>query len=139
MRLAVWMWFAALVCVFGLSGPAGAQEAGVAARAASSQFPDLPLRRDEGSMNGGAIAWLLVAIAAAVAASLYWRRRSMGTIPQRPSVVVLPARSLTTHATLHVIEWERERVLVATTSQSVTVISRQPIDAAASPQQTGTP
>jgi hypothetical protein len=127
----VFLGIAALACVLGLCGPLRAQEATRAAPAASSQFPELPLRRDEGSVSGGVMAWGVVAIAAALAASWYWRRRASHAGLRRPSVVVLPGRALTTHASLHVVEWEEERLLIACTAQSVTVVSRRPIDAVA--------
>lgn len=114
---------ALLLCVGGM---ASGQEASEKSAPSSPALPELPLRRDAGDAPGSsAIGWIAVALLAAVACTLYWTRRSPRLAVRSAGVSVSLARSLTAHASLHVVEWEGERLLLACTAQSVAVLSRR--------------
>ena len=128
MKPVAWTWVVAAACLFGPLAGARAQESPRQPAASSPQFPQLPLRRDEPETTSlGAFAWVAGLLIVGVAGAWYWRRR-MAPAPARPSALaIMPARSLTAHASLHVVRWEHEELLLACTPQNVTVISRRPI------------
>jgi flagellar biogenesis protein FliO len=98
-----------------------------ASNASTAQFPQLPLMRDaERSDSGASLAWIGVVLLAVVAFAFVWKRRIGVPLRAGAGISVQPGRSLTTHASLHVVEWEGERLLVACTPQSVSVLARRP-------------
>ena len=117
---------AALLCVFTLQCTAQTQAADLASRAASSQFSNLPLRRDEPAASiGNAPVWVALTLVGVFAAIWFARRRGAGGLVRPTAVAVSPGRALTAQASLHVVEWEGETMLVACTAHSVTVVSRR--------------
>jgi flagellar biogenesis protein FliO len=108
--------------------PAQAQSMPPRSAASVTRFPELPLRRDAASGTGVA-GWLVIVLVLAAAAGLVWKRRFAGPARSTPGIVVAASRPLTTHASLHVVEWEGERLLLACTPGSADVISRRPIGA----------
>jgi len=106
----------------------------------SSRFQPLPLRKDIASTEiaSPALVWgtIVLATLGAVAALLV-RGRSPGTRWfRRPLLAesmgsprVVGSKAITQHASLHVIEWFDERLLVAATPSGVTVISRKSVPA----------
>jgi hypothetical protein len=124
---------ALLLCTGGM---AGGQETARQSAPPGSTLPELPLRRDASDAPGSsAIGWIAVALVAVVAGTLYWTRRAPRLAVRSAGVSASQARSLTAHASLHVVEWEGERLLLACTAQSVAVLSRRGSDPdAAGPQ-----
>jgi hypothetical protein len=98
------------------------------------------LRRDASEASGSsAIAWLAVALLGAVAGTLYWARRSPRVAARTGGVSVSPARGLNANASLHVVEWEGERMLLACTAHSVVVLSRRALDPGAAEREPKVP
>src|SRR5579862_2796627 len=104
-------------------------------RAAASLSPELPLRRDDGAdaaFPAGALLLLVVILAAAVAWAWRRERRSDGAwswrralrLPETSTRLrVLASTRLDAHASVHVLEWEGSRLLVARGEQSVTLLA----------------
>jgi hypothetical protein len=111
--------------------PAYAQSQPPAAAASQAQFPQIPLRRDapaDGAM-AETIGWAALLLIAAAGAGLVVLRR--GALPrgaQGPKVIGRTA--LTQQASLHVVEWQGEELLLGCTTQSVVVLTRRPAEPA---------
>ncbi len=123
-----------------LLGASAAQAQADNAPAASTQFPQLPLKH-EPAVTGAApeaLAWtaLLVLAAAGLGVGLLKRRTGgWATGPKRwlgraadaatPHLVVRSA--LTPQASLHVVAWRGEELLLGCTPHSVTLLARHPL------------
>lgn len=103
------------------------------------QFPEIPLRRDgaTGESGAGSVAWalLFLAVVAGVGFALV---RKGGTAGSRTGSGWLRAgaaagapkslgrTALTQQASVHVIEWKGEELLLGCTSHSVALLARAP-------------
>jgi hypothetical protein len=109
------------------------------------QFPELPLRRDAaaGESAVASIAWAALFLAIVAGAGVFLVRRG-GVAGLRPSAgwpragtsnagrpVSLGRTGLTQQASVHVIEWKGEELLLGCTSHSVTLLARAPAAPAA--------
>ncbi|HEY8360372.1 MAG TPA: flagellar biosynthetic protein FliO [Ramlibacter sp.] len=99
----------------------------------------LPLRREEPaappSAVGAASAALLLA-ALAAGGLLAWRRGPAGLQQWRSrrsgaaALARVSSQALTPHASIHVVHWSDEELLLGCTAQQVTVIARRPLSPA---------
>jgi hypothetical protein len=108
------------------------------------QFPEIPLRRDAAAGESGAsIAWAVLFLAVVAGAGFVLVRRG-GVAGLRPGAgwprcgtssagrpVSLGRTALTQQASVHVIEWKGEELLLGCTSHSVTLLARAPAAPAA--------
>ncbi|AMO22190.1 hypothetical protein GCM10027034_24970 [Ramlibacter solisilvae] len=100
--------------------------------AIASQFPQLPLKREPAAQDSVSAAWgwsalLLLAVAGVLVAL---KRRSPLTVRSAQGAPKpVGSASLTPHATLHVVEWRGEQLLLACTPHAVTVVSRHELTA----------
>lgn len=116
-----------------------AHQAGAAA-SARVQFPELPLRRDAapGESTAASIAWAVLFLAVVAGAGFVLVRRG-GIAGLRPGAgwprpgtsnagrpVSLGRTALTQQASVHVIEWKGEELLLGCTSHSVALLARAP-------------
>ncbi|ROZ63200.1 flagellar biosynthetic protein FliO [Ramlibacter sp. WS9] len=131
---------AALTVWVGSAPDVGAQIAPPASSAsAASPFSQIPLRRDSAADGSAAASagWavLFVAVVAGVGLLLIRRKAGAGV----PGGWLRPASGkqlpkalgrvpLTPQASLHVVEWQGEELLLGCTAQSVTVVARRPCD-----------
>lgn len=137
---------AALALSFGCAR--SAQEAGQRPTAPASsqvQFPDLPLKRDAtaSASASGSVAWtvLFLAVVAGVGMVLIRRRGVEGLRPppgwfragaSNAGVPVARGRTaLTQQASVHVVEWKGEELLLGCTPHSVALLARAPAVSAA--------
>lgn len=139
---------AALLVSLGCAQAAPA-ESPVAQRPASGQvqFPDIPLRRDHaaGESAGAAVAWAVLFLAVVAGVGLVVVRKGGRGGLRRPAAgwlragandkvpKVLGRMALTQQASVHVVEWKGEELLLGCTSQTVAVLARAP----AAPARTG--
>lgn len=138
---------AALALSFGCAQ--AAPDAGPAPQSSASaqvKFPELPLRRDAaaGESAAGSVAWAVLFLAAVGGVGFVLVRRGgvaglrRGGGWLRPGTgsasvpVSLGRTALTQHASVHVIEWKGEALLVGCTSHSVALLARAPVGSAAS-------
>jgi flagellar biogenesis protein FliO len=128
-----WIAAAALACSW--VGAAFAQPAAAAASAAA--FGSLPLQRGEASaaaaFGWGEMLGAIVLLAVLLGALQYVRRRASASglkwWPAKPVTDGLRARQavrLTPAASVHVLQWGSEELLVACTGASVTLLARRP-------------
>jgi len=132
---------AALLASLALAQPARAQSQPPAvAASAQAQFPQIPLRRDApaGDSVAETLGWAALLLIAAAGAGLVllrrgalpgvragaWLRPSAGTSAPR----LLGRTALTQQASLHVVEWQGEELLLGCTAQSVVVLTRRPAE-----------
>jgi flagellar biogenesis protein FliO len=107
------------------------------AHVAASLSPELPLRRDadaDTAFPAGALV-LLVAVLAAAVAWAWWRdRRSAGAwswrralrLPEASTRLrVVASLRLDARTSVHVLEWEGSRLLVARGEQAVTLLAER--------------
>ena len=119
--------------------PAAAQAVaapGAAASAPSALPKSLPLKREQGGAPAGSSALVTAAaLLVLVGAGLLVLRRAPPGALQRwkarraesgGGFVRLASQSLTPHASVHVVRWSDEELLLACTAQQVTVIARKP-------------
>lgn len=125
---------AVVACVVVLQGQAASTGVATGASGASqAALPaSLPLRRDaSGAGDGGgwAAPLLLLTLAGAGGAWAGWRRLVRRRVPADavPSqrIVRTCSQALTPHASLHVVQWHGEELLLACTGQQVSVIGRR--------------
>jgi hypothetical protein len=109
-----------------------------AASSAPAQFPQLPLKRDlpaEGPLHESA-GWAALLVLALVGAGLIMARRQRWSVTggwrRADAKTAAPKRMgstvLTQQASLHVVQWNGEELLLGCTSQSVSLLSRRPGD-----------
>jgi hypothetical protein len=95
-----------------------------------TQFPDLPLRRDAEATGAGGWTLPLVVVLGlgAFGAALIWRARTNRLSGAQPKarMMAVDALRLTPQTTLHVVTWQGEQFLIASTSQSATLLARKP-------------
>lgn len=132
---------AAMLASLALTQPAWAQgQPPAVAASAQSQFPQLPLRRDAAAGDSVAetLGWAALLVIGAAGAALVvlrrgvlpriradaWLRSSAGNTGPK----LLGRTALTQQASLHVVEWHGEELLLGCTAQSVAVLSRRPAD-----------
>lgn len=140
-------WIAVALLAGHLALPAAAQTA--ASVASAPAFGSLPLQRGEASAPSafgwgemlGAIVLLAVLLTAlqhvrrrGTAPGMKWWRAKTATGGLRAG----PAVRLTPAASVHVLQWGSEELLVACTGSSVTLLARRPQAADAPSQETGT-
>jgi flagellar biogenesis protein FliO len=130
-----------LSLVLGQAAPAQSRPVANTGAPGEVQFPQIPLRRDSGA--GSSIAesagWAALMLAAVAAAGFFVIRR--GKVPGlgkarrwlRPAAghsapKALGRTSLTQQASLHVIEWRGEELLLGCTPQSVALLARRQLD-----------
>jgi hypothetical protein len=139
---------AALALSFGCTQAASDAEPAHPASAPASarvQFPELPLRRDAaaGESAAASIAWAVLFLAVVAGAGFILVRKG-GVAGLRPGAgwpragasnagrpVSLGRTALTQQASVHVIEWKGEELLLGCTSHSVTLLARAPAAPAA--------
>ncbi|MDB5874606.1 MAG: hypothetical protein JWQ07_4048 [Ramlibacter sp.] len=113
-------------------------------RSASGKFPDLPLKRDSdpATPGMGSAIWAIAVLLAVLAAGGVLLRK--GKRPQfnrnwrdflKPksslsAAKVLSKTGLTAQASLHVVEWNGEEMLLGCTQASVAILARRPLTAA---------
>jgi len=128
-----------LWCVAAALPPATAQGTGapgVIASAPSALPKTLPLKREEASVSAGSPALVAAGVLVVIAAAglLALRRGAPGALQRWKagradpggSFVRLSSQSLTPHASVHVVRWSGEELLLACTAQQVTVLARKP-------------
>ena len=133
--------WAALLVLVALAQPVHAQvEPPAVAASGQSQFPQIPLRRDTaaGPSMGESVGWtVLVLVALAGAGLVLVRRRAVfgarasGWLrpePARSSPKLLARTALTPQASLHVVEWQGEELLLGCTPQTMAVLARRPTE-----------
>lgn len=129
-RHASWM----LACAGIAAGSCHAQEPVQAARhAASSVFAaNLPLRREEAPARSPWLAASGVLLVAAAGGTLLVARRQRwswlriaGQARDRAVLQRLSSQALTAQASLHLVRWKGEELLLACTAQQVTLIARR--------------
>jgi hypothetical protein len=121
-----------------LAGGAAAHSQTPAGQSAS-QFPQLPLKREPSAAGAApeALAWTAVLLLAAAGLGVVIVKRKTGAWPggaQRclrrgdsaAGIKPLSRTALTPQASLHVIEWHGEELLLGCTPGSVTVLARHP-------------
>jgi hypothetical protein len=129
---------AAIACAVLLAGHAWAQPPG----APAPSFGNLPLQRDD-ARAGGILGWgealgAVVLLVVLVAGLQYARRRGgraaagswWSPKPAADGLRSGQAIRLTPAASLHVVQWGGEELLVACTSGAVTLLGRRPLAAA---------
>ena len=114
-----------------------AQTAPAATVASAPRYGDLPLRRDADGDAAGSMAWAGVVLLVVLAAAFLWRKKIAPPARGGQTINVASGRPLTSSASLHVVEWEGERLLVGCTPQSVEVLARRTIEA--NDDKTGAP
>lgn len=127
---------AAVAAAVALSLPAGAsaQAAPPAATASAPAFGSLPVQREAAT---GSVDWLPQFFAAALvlaAIAWFWQWRKGRLLPLRAGAATLrsvTALRLTPAASLHVVTWGDEELLLACGNASVTVVARRPSAGAA--------
>jgi len=104
--------------------------------AASGQFPQLPLKRDP--VDDSRSTWIITAMLmlALGAAALVTVKKRQGRLAATPGGMLKATRSaaLTSTASLHVVDWQGEQLLLGCTAHTVTVLSRHTIQL---PEQAG--
>jgi MYXO-CTERM domain-containing protein len=88
----------------------------------------LPLRRDtaDDAATGSACIFLALLAAAAVAAVWYRRRRKVGGA-DGPGLARVESLTLTSQASLHVVRWGQEELLIGCGQGAVDVLSRRAV------------
>jgi flagellar biogenesis protein FliO len=113
-------------------------------RPGGSEFPQLPLKRDgeNDSSLAGSAGWAVVflLVLAGVGLVVVRQRKTGGAqasvnrwfrrTPDSAGLQLLSQSSLTAHASVHVVCWHDEELLVACTRESVTVLARRPANKA---------
>jgi hypothetical protein len=98
---------------------------------APSQFPELPLRRDAGENTAGGWVLPLMAIIGigVVGAALFWRARTNRRSVSNPKsrMLAVDALRLTQQMTVHVVHWQGEQFLIASSAQRATLLARKPL------------
>lgn len=128
---------AAAAVALSLSSAAWAQVAPARPAASSPAFGSLPVQREAAAGN---VDWLPQFVAAALvlaALAWFWQWRKGRLLPLRGGAATLRSASalrLTPGATLHVVVWGDEELLLGCSNSGVTVVARRPVGAAA-PQQ----
>lgn len=122
-----------------LAAAQGAPAPGVAASGPLALPKSLPLKRGElGAPTGSSVLAAAAVLAVIVAAGLLLVRRGPPGALQRwkarrtesgGGFVRVASQSLTPHASVHVVRWSDEELLLACTAQQVTVIARKPAQA----------
>lgn len=131
---------AACAAAVALSLPVAAWAQATASRAAASSpaFGSLPVQREAAT---GSVDWLPQFIAATLvlaAFAWFWQWRKGRLLPLRSGAAPLrsvTALRLTPAATLHVVHWGGEELLLACGNASVTVVARRPTAAAPQPAE----
>lgn len=105
-----------------------ASAAAVAAASAPSAFANLPLQREESASVGLPLAaQLAIAATLVVAIAIVYRLRQRRSIGGRAKSDLHTGQALrlTQGASLHVVYWGEEELLVASSGNSVTVLSQR--------------
>lgn len=143
-RVPPWLLAAAFSLVVCAVAPVGAREPPSPASASvdGAMPKELPLRREEMGASGGG-AWtaaMLLVVLGLVAAVLVLRRRGTAALLRSPAtwpagahVAKLSSLPLTPQASVHAVRWHGEELLLACTSQQVTVLARRAVPSAAEP------
>ncbi|HSW16769.1 MAG TPA: flagellar biosynthetic protein FliO [Ramlibacter sp.] len=121
--------------------PASAASAVATSAAPAASLPaSLPLRRDAADTASADVPWftgllLLGPLAAAGVALVRYQggsilpRRIRAGATARPELTRVASQSLTAQASVHVIRWGGEELLVGCTPAQVSLLSRRPLDA----------
>lgn len=122
-----------------LAGPQATVSPPVAAQALAQSastapppaYAGLPLQREDGPGVSGGMSWGLQLVLAgglvAVLAGIYQlRRRHVATVQAGTALQALQSLRLTQGASLHVVQWGDEQMLLACTAAGVTVVSQRP-------------
>lgn len=109
------------------------------AETGQAQFPQLPLQRasDASGASADILAWAAVMVLAALVAGWIWAKRGGGTWrgaalrwnvrrASRDAPTTVARTSLTPAASLHVVEWQGEELLLGCTAQSIAILARRP-------------
>jgi flagellar biogenesis protein FliO len=89
----------------------------------------LPLRRDGAQDPSMAGVWVFLAVLAAAALAAIWFKRLRKVAPEtRPQLQRLESLALTSQASLHVVRWGEEELLLGCSPGAVKVVSRRPLD-----------
>jgi hypothetical protein len=129
---------AALLILLATPVSACAQAVGMRATASQPAFSQLPLKRDSSSETSTveSLAWATLLLGALTAAGFIavrrtaWAGKVEGPNWLRPAIKVgspkpLARTPLTQHASLHVIEWHSEELLIGCTAQSISLLARR--------------
>lgn len=137
---------AVMLASLALAQPARAQgQPSAVTASAQTQYPQIPLRRDApaGDSVAETLGWAALLVIGAAGAALVILRR--GVLPRiragawlrspagNSGPKVLGRTALTQQASLHVVEWQGEELLLGCTAQSVSVLSRRALE---SPKET---
>jgi Flagellar biosynthesis protein, FliO len=120
--------WAALLSSTGFAVAAPAAPASAPAAASPGRFSNLPLQREESSPGGLSLAaQLLLAAALLVALAVVYKLRQRKAMRGGSSGALHAAHALrlAPGASLHVVRWGGEELLVAATASSVSVLSRR--------------
>lgn len=133
-------WLAALAVLVGSAPDVWAQIAPAASAASAPRpFSQIPLRRDSADDGSAAASagWAVLFVALVAGGGLLMIRRragggTSGSWLRHPAGQQLPKAlgrvPLTPQASLHVVEWQGEELLLGCTAQSVSVVARRPCD-----------
>jgi hypothetical protein len=141
-----------LVCVVVTPIAIGAQgevPAGVAPQASSASssrqgdtgaFPQLPLKRDSDSDSSlaSSMGWAVVFLAVLAGVGFVLVQRKTGISPKgrwnwphrapdSAALTVLERSALTSQASLHVVRWNAEELLLGCTPNEITLLARRPV------------
>lgn len=96
-----------------------------------SEFPGLPLRRDSDLHAERGVPLLLMGIIGlgAVGGAVLWRTRMnrTGGSQAKSRLKAVDVLRLTPQTTLHVVHWQGDELLIASTAQCATLLARKPL------------
>lgn len=105
-----------------------------------AEFPQLPLKRDSDSDRSlaGSTGWAVVFLAVLAGVGFVLVRRKTGISPKgrwnwphrapdSMALTVLERSALTSQASLHVVRWNAEELLLGCTSNEITLLARRPV------------
>jgi flagellar biogenesis protein FliO len=100
--------------------------ASIALTQADAGLSSLPLRRDAANDSSMTAAWLFLGVlAAAAVAAIRFRRLRKPAANARPALQRIESLALTSHASLQVVRWGDEEMLLGCTPGAIEVISRR--------------
>jgi flagellar biogenesis protein FliO len=94
---------------------------------AASGLAALPLRRDAAGDPSMVSAWIFLGVLVVAAAAAVWfgrRRKASAGAP--PTLQRIESLALTSHASLHVVRWGDEELLMGCAQAGIEVVSRRP-------------
>ena len=126
------------------AAPASEKDVETAPARAMPLASSLPLRRDEAtapSPPGGWPSLALLTLAGAGGAWALWRRTQRGKPPRGRTThdshaVRVSSQALTAQASVHVVRWNGEELLVGCTAQQLQLLARRPMSPACEDQAT---